>query len=180
VLEQDEDLAAMYLSDRLNGIERKLSDHEDLEVLLESYSKQVEEIVNEASTMESNVQSTQEIVELILDANRNALLALDLQVSIMTMGIGVGALLAGLFGMNLLSNFEQHHYAFYLVSGTCLGFAGFVIIGGLRKLSRIRKVGLGGNPLSIDKFGHRRVAGRPPKKSWIPLPLRRRGSDWNS
>ena len=42
----------MLLTDRQNGAERKLSDHEDLEVLMESYSKQVEEIVNEASTME--------------------------------------------------------------------------------------------------------------------------------
>lgn len=51
--------------------------------------------------MQSNVQSTQEIVELILDSNRNALLALDLKVSILTMGIGVGTLSAGLFGMNV-------------------------------------------------------------------------------
>lgn len=67
------------------------------------------------------MQSTQEIAELILDSNRNALLALDLkvrgylmsitvcfivnaanlQVSIMTLGIGTGALVAGLFGMNV-------------------------------------------------------------------------------
>jgi magnesium transporter len=40
-------------------------------------------------------------VELILDSNRNALLALDLKVSIGTFGIGVGALVAGLFGMNV-------------------------------------------------------------------------------
>ena len=40
-------------------------------------------------------------MELILDSNRNALLALDLKVSIVTMGIGVGALVAGLFGMNV-------------------------------------------------------------------------------
>ena len=53
--------------------------------------------------LKSNVQTTQEIVELILDSNRNALLALDLKVSIVTMGIGVGALLAGLFGMNVRS-----------------------------------------------------------------------------
>lgn len=89
---------AMYLSDKKNGTNTE--DHEELEVLLESFSKQVEEIVNEAEnievtflntgnqshylsyTVQSNVQSTQEIVELILDSNRNALLALDLQVSI--------------------------------------------------------------------------------------------------
>lgn len=48
-----------------------------------------------------NVSSTQEIVELILDSNRNNLLALDLRVSIATMGLGAGALFAGLFGMNV-------------------------------------------------------------------------------
>lgn len=36
-----------------------------------------------------------------MDSNRNALLALDLKVSIGTMGIGMGALIAGLFGMNV-------------------------------------------------------------------------------
>lgn len=85
---------AMYLSNKKNN--RLVTDHEELEVLLESFSKQVEEIVNEAENIEvaitlrlwiiscwpvvqSNVQSTQEIVELILDSNRNALLALDLK-----------------------------------------------------------------------------------------------------
>ena len=87
----------MYLTDKKNNITRKVEDHEDVEVLLESFSKQVEEIVNEAENIEvrppplsrtcnifphhqSNVQSTQEIVELILDSNRNTLLALDLKV----------------------------------------------------------------------------------------------------
>ena len=40
----------MYLSDKKNGIHRE--DHEELEVLLESFSKQMEEIVNEAETIE--------------------------------------------------------------------------------------------------------------------------------
>ena len=46
----DEDLVAMYLTDKKNGIQREPSDHQDLEVLLESFAKQVEEIVNETET----------------------------------------------------------------------------------------------------------------------------------
>lgn len=46
----DEDLAAMYLSDKKRGKPREASDHEELEVMLESFSKQVEEIVNESET----------------------------------------------------------------------------------------------------------------------------------
>jgi Magnesium transporter MRS2-like len=49
--ELDEDLAAMYLSDKQANKIRALNDHEDLEVLLESFAKQVEEIVNEAETI---------------------------------------------------------------------------------------------------------------------------------
>jgi magnesium transporter len=43
---------AMYLTDKINNVSRELHDHEDLEVLLESFAKQVEEIVNEAQNME--------------------------------------------------------------------------------------------------------------------------------
>ena len=43
---------AMYLSDKKNGIDRAIHDHEELEVLLESFSKQFEEIVNESETIE--------------------------------------------------------------------------------------------------------------------------------
>jgi len=51
IMLKDEDLNAMYLSDKKNGIFHQ-DDHEELEVLLESFSKQVEEIVNEAENIE--------------------------------------------------------------------------------------------------------------------------------
>ena len=41
----------MYLTDRKNDVHRQLSDHEELELLLETFSKQVEEIVNEAENI---------------------------------------------------------------------------------------------------------------------------------
>ena len=76
-------------------------------------------------------------MELILDSNRNALLALDLKISILTMGIGIGTLIAGIFGMNvrllsksrgsppthanvlrlqLKSRMEEHEYMFYVMA----------------------------------------------------------------
>lgn len=41
----------MYLTDKANGNPRSPKDHEELEVLLESFSKQVEEIVNETENI---------------------------------------------------------------------------------------------------------------------------------
>ncbi|KAG6896590.1 hypothetical protein C0992_007295 [Termitomyces sp. T32_za158] len=162
----DDDMNAMYLTDKKKGVVRELQDHEELEVLLESFTKQVEEVVNEAENIQSNVQSTQEIVELILDSNRNALLALDLQVSIVTMGVGTGALIGGLFGMNLTSHFEDHAYAFYVMSGGSAVLALIVALMGLRKLSKIRKVGLSSSQTN-----------RKAQKPWLPLPLRKRNPD---
>lgn len=40
----------MYLTDKKDGSPRTVTNHEELEMLLESYSKQVEEIVNETET----------------------------------------------------------------------------------------------------------------------------------
>ncbi|KAI0690998.1 hypothetical protein C8T65DRAFT_670967 [Cerioporus squamosus] len=169
VLEQDEDLAAMYLTDKKSGVPRKLDDHEDLEVLLESFAKQVEEIVNEAENIQSNVQSTQEIVELILDSNRNALLALDLKVSILTMGIGVGTLVAGVFGMNLRSHLEEHEFAFYAMTATAFAVSLGAAWIGVHRLSRIRKVGLSSNNRK-----------RPEKRRWALFSLRaRRYPNWS-
>ncbi|CAG7847240.1 Mitochondrial inner membrane magnesium transporter LPE10 Flags: Precursor [Serendipita indica DSM 11827] len=145
VLEQDEDMDAMYLSDKKKGIIKEEPDHEELEVLLESFSKQVEEIVNESETTMANISSTQEIVELILDANRNNLLALDLKVSIATMGLGAGALFAGLFGMNLRNEMEESVLAFGTASSIAVGLAIVLAWAGMRKLDRIRRVGLSMN-----------------------------------
>ena len=59
VLEQDDDLAAMHLTKRasaeLGAKEVEIFDHDDLEVLLESYSKQAEELVSECNTMEVRI-----------------------------------------------------------------------------------------------------------------------------
>lgn len=56
----------MYLSDKKNGIDRVTHDHEELEVLLESFSKQYEEIVNESENIE--VGFTTQLTRTILTA----------------------------------------------------------------------------------------------------------------
>ncbi|KAH8915040.1 Mg2+ transporter protein cora-like protein [Atractiella rhizophila] len=144
VLEQDEDLAAMYLTEKnVENRPRASDDHEELELLLESFSKQVEEMVSEAENLIANVKSTEEIVDLILDSNRNQLLSLDLKVSIGTMGIGSGALVASMFGMNLKSGFENHEFAFYLASTGAVALSVLMAAYGIRRLHKLRKVGIG-------------------------------------
>ncbi|EHS64477.1 uncharacterized protein PGTG_20943 [Puccinia graminis f. sp. tritici CRL 75-36-700-3] len=143
ILENEQDMANAYLSEKiLNKSPRQVHDHEEFEQLLESFSKYVEEIVHEGTSTLTNIKSTEEIIDLILDSNRNTLLALDLKVSIGTMGLAVGALTAGLFGMNLRTHMEADPYAFYVVTGLTLVGVMSTIGYGCRRLYRLRRVGL--------------------------------------
>ncbi|PWZ01197.1 cora-domain-containing protein [Testicularia cyperi] len=130
---------------------------DELELLLESFDKQVEEVVAETSQLHSDITNTQEVVELILDNNRNKLLALDLKTSIATMGISAGTLWAGLFGMNLKSHMEEIDWAFTVVSGVAFAAVGLTAGLGLRRLERLRRVGLG-QKLPLQKKNKGRLA----------------------
>ncbi|WFD28184.1 Inner membrane magnesium transporter MRS2 [Malassezia nana] len=158
VLESDEDMALMYLTDAKLGRPRtEASDLEELELLLESFEKQVEEVIAEIEQIYANVNNTQEIVELILDSNRNKLLTLDLGTSIMTLGVSAATLFVGLFGMNLTSHLEDHAHAFYIMSVIAYIMAVVVTVGGLRLLARMRRIGL-----SVD--GTHAVGSAQPRK----------------
>merc|ERR1711939_1107325 len=74
LLEADDDLADMYLTDKAKGAERHEDDHTEVEMLLESYHKVTDEIVQAAENLVSNIRNTEEIVRAILDANRNSLM----------------------------------------------------------------------------------------------------------
>jgi len=87
-------------------------------------------------------------------------------VSIATLGVGSGALIAGLFGMNLTSHMEEHTYAFYGMSAASAALAFLVAWMGLRKLAKLRKVGLSSSQNN-----------QKARKPWLPLPLRRRSPD---
>ncbi|KAK9447815.1 uncharacterized protein V1518DRAFT_420506 [Limtongia smithiae] len=140
VLDQDDDLAAMYLSEKLHGVVRPADMHSEVEMLLESYYKHCDEIVQAASITMSNVRTTEEIVNIILDANRNSLMLLELKFSIGTLGLGGGALVAALYGMNLKNFAEDSTIAFWTVTGAAALIVWLIIGAGLRNLRKVQRV----------------------------------------
>ncbi len=69
----DDDLNAMYLTDKKNNTKREMQDHEELEFLLESFSKQVEEIVSEVGNMDVRPRSLSKVGGIILTLHRTTL-----------------------------------------------------------------------------------------------------------
>jgi len=82
----------MYLTEKSRGKQRDVDQHDEVELLLEAYVKQIDGIVQEADQLVSNMRNTEEIVNIILDANRNSLMLLDLKVPSppkQTFGVGL-------------------------------------------------------------------------------------------
>ncbi|KAG0334265.1 magnesium ion transporter [Podila horticola] len=139
VLDQDDDLANMYLTDKKHGITRTADSHDEIEILLESYLKQVEEIANTVSILKQQMQSTEEIVNVILGANRNQLLLFELRIAMGTLGMSSGAIIASLYGMNLHNYLETNPHAFAIVGSTALGISMMVFAFCSRKLRMLAK-----------------------------------------
>lgn len=167
LLNADDDLAAMYLTERQkSGKPRVENDHQEVEMLLESYHKICDEIVEISGNLISNIRNTEEVVKAILDANRNQLMLLDLKFSIGTLGLAGGTLIAGLYGMNLENFIEETNYGFGAVTATCFALTGVVFVVGMRKLRKIQKVRMWGE--GVDGFDRRgRRVGSSQRGNWM-------------
>ncbi|KAJ5595503.1 uncharacterized protein N7459_001711 [Penicillium hispanicum] len=165
LLEADDDLAAMYLSERAKGKQREEDDHQEVEMLLESYHKVCDEIVQASGNLVTNIRNTEEVVKAILDANRNSLMLLDLKFSIGTLGLATGTLFSALYGMNLKNFIEESDFGFGGVSVICFALTAVVCVYGLAKLRKLQRVrmwgesGVGGNSLTPLTTRHGAVGG---------------------
>ncbi|KAL9054657.1 MAG: hypothetical protein Q9162_004023 [Coniocarpon cinnabarinum] len=153
LLEADDDLAAMYLSEKAQGKERELDDHTEVEMLLENYYQVADEIVQVSGNLVSNIRNTEEIVKAILDANRNVLMLLDLKFTILTFGAGSATFFAALYGMNLKNFWEESDFAFAGVSVFSAICGIFVCRWGLRKLAKVQKVSMWGQTAGDTQKG---------------------------
>ncbi|KPI41495.1 Mitochondrial inner membrane magnesium transporter mrs2 [Cyphellophora attinorum] len=131
-------------------------DHQEVEMLLESYHKICDEIVEISGNLISNIRNTEEVVKAILDANRNQLMLLEIKFSVGTLGLAGGTLVAGLYGMNLNNFIEETDWGFGAVSAVCFGLSAIVCVEGMRRLRKVQKVRMWGEgPWSHNANGGR-------------------------
>eukprot|EP00299_Pterocystis_sp_00344_P009374 c3925_g1_i1.p1 GENE.c3925_g1_i1~~c3925_g1_i1.p1 ORF type:complete len:461 (+),score=100.21 c3925_g1_i1:3-1385(+) len=100
ILESDEDMTQMQLTAK-SFRQLHNSEHEEIEILLETYRQRLRETLAECSDVRNTVTDFNGLLEIKLDLYRNQLIRITLGVSIATMGIGVAALGAGILGMNI-------------------------------------------------------------------------------
>ncbi|CCE65511.1 hypothetical protein TPHA_0L01580 [Tetrapisispora phaffii CBS 4417] len=116
LLEQDEELCAMYLTDKKDGLLRHEDNHTEIEMLLETYYTHIDEIVQKAGSLISDIKTTEEIINIILDSNRNRLMLLGIQFSIGLLSLGGIIFFGSLYGMNVENFIEETKYGFSLIT----------------------------------------------------------------
>lgn len=164
LLEADDDLASMYLTERKKtGKPRAEQDHQEIEMLLESYHKVCDEVVEISGNLISNIRNTEEVVKAILDANRNQLMLFEIKVSIAALGLAGGTLVAGLYGMNLENFIEESNVAFGVVTFACVVLSAWICRYGFNKLRKVQKVRMWGEASTgFDMYNSTISRGRDP------------------
>lgn len=133
LLENDEDMLGLLITEQeyaeSQGGKVEYQRHQDVELLLEEYARQLSLIQSEINYMLQRLQSKQEFVQLAMSGYRNRLIRMNLYLSVAGLSLGLGTAVAGFFGMNLVSGLEDHPTMFNNVILGC-SLSGFVVAAG--------------------------------------------------
>ncbi|CAG8315008.1 unnamed protein product [Penicillium nalgiovense] len=140
ILENDEDMATMFLTDRQAGRPHEVEDHLEVEYLLEAYYKNTDAIAESANALLGDLERTVETIHSILDVRRNQIMVFEAQLEICMLGLAVPTFVAGLFGMNVANFFEESTSAFVVLVAVCVMGTVTIAKYGLWKLDKFRKL----------------------------------------
>ncbi|KAK7324893.1 hypothetical protein VNO77_28813 [Canavalia gladiata] len=99
-------------------------EEEEIEMLLENYLQRCESCHGQAERLLDSAREMEDSIAVSLSSRRLEVSRVELLLQVGTFCVAVGALVAGIFGMNLKSYLEEHMFAFWLTT------AG-IIIGGV-------------------------------------------------
>ncbi|KAJ1517582.1 magnesium ion transporter [Coelomomyces lativittatus] len=138
LLENDDDLNDMYLTKIAQHL--PIEHHDDIELLLETYLANTEELLDAASMLVQTVTTAERLLTLSLDTQRNRLLILEIQFAMFGVACCCGSLLASLYGMNVPSGLEQHPSAFFVLA-KCIACVTIGVLGaGIWRIRQVRRM----------------------------------------
>ena len=114
LLLDDEDMRDLFLTKP--NLDRE--GREQLKLLLEAHEADLDEIETETKVFTDMIEDTDQFISAHLDSVRNEIIKLSLYLEIGALVMSSGAVVSGIFGMNLTNKLEEHSYAFLLV---CFG-----------------------------------------------------------
>ncbi|XP_057480209.1 magnesium transporter MRS2-11, chloroplastic-like isoform X3 [Actinidia eriantha] len=91
-------------------------EEEEIEMLLENYLQRCESCHGQAERLLDSAKEMEDSIAVNLSSRRLEVSRVELLLQVGTFCIAVGALVAGIFGMNLRSYLEEHVFAFWLTT----------------------------------------------------------------
>ena len=117
LLASDEDMAALYLSHRAAGASRPIDQHTEVELMLENYATEHDDLSDRISALQDQVNTCRSIEQLKLTNERNRIMRIELLLGFGTASLALCAAVAGFFGMNLHSGVDEVPGLFWAVTG---------------------------------------------------------------
>ncbi|KAH9816951.1 hypothetical protein DFH28DRAFT_1094804 [Melampsora americana] len=144
-LDQESILTSLYLSNQSNNQTHKTA---DLEILLESCLRFLEDLKEKAELIIYHIKVTGKLIELNHNYIHNTLTTLETRVGIFTCGVGGAALVGGIFGMNLKTDLEEAPYGFIIVVTLSIFIATSGIVWGMMVTDKVIK----GSRINLPTF----------------------------
>ncbi|XP_026403349.1 magnesium transporter MRS2-11, chloroplastic-like isoform X1 [Papaver somniferum] len=105
-------------------------EEEEIEMLLENYLQRCESCHAQAERLLDSAKEMEDSIAVNLSSRRLEVSRVELLLQVGTFFVAIGALVAGIFGMNLKSYLEEHVFAFWWTTGGIIlgAFAGFFLM----------------------------------------------------
>lgn len=114
-------------------------EEEEIEMLLENYLQRCESCHGQAERLLDSAREMEDSIAVSLSSRRLEVSRVELLLQVGTFCVAVGALVAGIFGMNLKSYLEERVFAFWFTtSGIIIG--GIVVFFIMYNYLRARKI----------------------------------------
>ncbi|XP_038894959.1 magnesium transporter MRS2-11, chloroplastic isoform X2 [Benincasa hispida] len=99
-------------------LDKQIADdeEEEIEMLLENYLQRCESCHGQAERLLDSAKEMEDSIAVNLSSRRLEVSRVELLLQVGTFCVAVGALIAGIFGMNLRSYLEEHVFAFWLTT----------------------------------------------------------------
>lgn len=142
VMNEDRDMADMYLTDKRAGAPHTIDDHQSVEYLLEAIHKASDAVVQQTHGLLGDIRRTEDTIQSILNVRRNQIMVLEAKIEILMVGLASATLVAGWYGMNVVNYSEDSSWAFGALTALCLLGTGVIWRMGSRRLRNIQKTRL--------------------------------------
>ena len=140
VLDEDEDMTLMNLSRLLTHPERFTQpvpqevleeESDEPELILETHLQQALSIVNALDLLKGQIMTTQEQINMTLDALRNRLLFINTLLSLASFCVTIGSFIGSLFGMNITNPLQDQPDSSYFLQVAWVTSSGVVCLCGI-------------------------------------------------